>query len=89
MQIRIQFQIQGFDDKKLKKIDSWKFVLYFLVENCNLLIPKASLKDAQATGEVFDPQKRTSSATRHENSELFFIFVGHFALLDPDSQLCF
>ncbi len=36
------------------------------------------MKDAQATGEAFSPQKRTSSTTKHENSVLFSIFVGHF-----------
>ena len=41
--------------------------------------------DAQATGEAFSPQKRRCSTSKHENSLRFFsIFVGHFALLDPD-----
>jgi hypothetical protein len=39
---------------------------------------------AQATGETFSPQKRTSSTSKHENSLLFSIFVVIFALLDPD-----
>jgi hypothetical protein len=30
--------------------------------------PYASIKDAQATGEAFNPQKRTSSTSKHENS---------------------
>jgi hypothetical protein len=34
--------------------------------------------------EVFSPQKRTSSISKHENSLLFSIFVVIFALLDPD-----
>jgi hypothetical protein len=34
--------------------------------------------------ENFSPQKRTFSTLKHENSILFSIFVGHFALLDPD-----
>ncbi len=38
---------------------------------------------AQAT-EAFSPQKRTSSTSKHENSLLFSVFVGHFALLDLD-----
>jgi hypothetical protein len=36
------------------------------------------IKDAQATGEAFSPQKRTSSTSKHENSVLFSIFVSHF-----------
>ncbi len=43
-----------------------------------------SIKDPQATGEAFSPQKRTSSTSKDENSLLFSIFFGHFALLDPD-----
>jgi hypothetical protein len=34
--------------------------------------------DAQATGETFSPQKRTSSTSKDENSDLFSIFLGHF-----------
>ncbi len=30
------------------------------------------------------PQKRTSSASKHEKILCFFLFVGHFALLNPD-----
>jgi len=29
------------------------------------------MKDAQATGEAFSPQKRTSSTSKHENSVLW------------------
>jgi hypothetical protein len=48
--------------------------------------PWASIKDAQATGEAFSPQKRTSSTSKNENSVLFSIFLGHFSLLDPDPE---
>jgi hypothetical protein len=54
-----------------------------LIKNCNFLslgLPK----DFQATEEAFSPQKRSSSTSRHENSLLFPIFVGNFALTDPD-----
>jgi hypothetical protein len=44
--------------------------------------PKVSIKDPQ--GEAFSPQKRTFSTSKDENSVLFSIFLGHFALLDPD-----
>ncbi len=38
------------------------------MKNCNLVIPQAFIKDAEATGEAFSPQKRTSSTSKHENS---------------------
>jgi hypothetical protein len=37
--------------------------------------------DAQATGEAFNPQKRTSSTLKHENALLFSIFV--WVIFDP------
>ncbi len=40
--------------------------------------------DVQATEEAFIPQKKTSSTSKHEISLFFSIFVGHFALLDPN-----
>jgi hypothetical protein len=42
------------------------------------------MKDAQAIGEAFSPQKRTSSTSKHENSVLFLFLWVIFALLDPD-----
>jgi hypothetical protein len=42
------------------------------------------MKDAQATGETFSPQKKTSSTSKDENSVLFLFFGVIFALLDPD-----
>jgi hypothetical protein len=36
---------------------------------------RASINDAQATGEAFSPQKKTSSTSKHENSLFFSIFV--------------
>jgi len=48
--------------------------------------PLASIKDSQATGEVFSPQKRTSSTSKDENSVLFQFFGVIFDLLDPDPQ---
>jgi hypothetical protein len=39
---------------------------------------EASLKTTKATGEAFNPQKKPSSTSKHENSLLFYIFVGHF-----------
>jgi hypothetical protein len=42
----------------------------------SLTYPKASIKDAQATGETFGLQKRTSSISKYE------FFVAFFVLLD-------
>jgi hypothetical protein len=38
------------------------------IKNYNLPISKASMKDVQATRKAFSPQKRTSSASKHEIS---------------------
>jgi hypothetical protein len=78
LRIRIPDPDPGFDDLKLKKIYSWKFNFYFLDKKWPFTYPKASIKDAQATGEAFSPQKRTSSTSKHENSVLFSTFVGNF-----------
>jgi hypothetical protein len=41
------------------------------------------MKDVQATGEAFSPQKRTSSTSK----PIFFLFLWViFALLDPDPE---
>jgi hypothetical protein len=61
LRIRIQDLDPGFDDLKLKKIYSWKFYFYFLDKKLLFIYPYASIKDAQATGEAFSPEKRTSS----------------------------
>jgi hypothetical protein len=43
------------------------------------------MKDVQATGEAFSPQKRTSSTSKHEISSLFFYICGPPGPdLDPD-----
>jgi hypothetical protein len=57
--------------KKRKKFTAEKKLDIFLITNSNLVIPKPPLKDAQATGEAFSPQKRTSRTSKHENSLLF------------------
>jgi hypothetical protein len=67
-----------FDDLKLKKICSWKFNFYLLDQKLHFFYPRTSIMDAQATGEAFNPQKRTSSTTNQKNSQIFSIFVGHF-----------
>jgi hypothetical protein len=61
----------------MKKITAEK-KKFFLDQKLQFTYPQASIKDAQATGEPFNPQKRTFSTSKHENSVLFSIFVGHF-----------
>jgi hypothetical protein len=46
----------------------------FLIKNCK----NASMKDVQATGEAFHPQKRTPSTSEDEMYQLFSIFLCHF-----------
>jgi hypothetical protein len=36
------------------------------------------MKDVQPIGEAFSPQKENTSTPKHDISELFSIFVGHF-----------
>ncbi len=50
------------------------------------IILRPTIKDAQATGEDFSPQKRISTTSKHENSLIFSVFVGHFALRDLDPE---
>jgi hypothetical protein len=70
----------------LKKIYSWKFSFNFFDQKLPFTYLYASLKDAQATGEAFSPQKRTSSTSKHENSVLFLFLWVIFALMDPDAD---
>jgi hypothetical protein len=63
MRIWIQFQIQGFDGQKRENFFDQEF----------------KLKNAQATGESFSPQKRTSS-TSTMKILYFSICVGNFYL---------
>ncbi len=47
-----------------------------MIKKCQIL--QASMRDVQATGETFSPQKKTSSNSNHEISSLYSIFVDHF-----------
>jgi hypothetical protein len=103
MRIRIRIQHffliadpdPGFDGLKLKKIYSWKFHFYFLDPKLPFIYPKASIKYAQATGEAFNPQKRTSSTSKHENSVPVLFRIQQLKLMrihadpDPDPKPCF
>ncbi len=74
--IPIRIRFQGSNDQKLENIYSWKKDKIFFDQKLQFTNPYASIKDVQATGEAFSPQKRTSSTSKHEISKLFF--VGHF-----------
>jgi hypothetical protein len=70
-----QIQIQGFNDKNRKK--KLKF-FYIFLSKISITYPWAVIKDVQAKGEAFSPQKRTSSKSNKEIYYLFSIFVSHF-----------
>jgi hypothetical protein len=73
----------GFLWPKLKKKMQLKFFFLFLVKNCNL--PKvAIIRDVQATGEAL-PSKNNIQHFKRWILLTVFYFLGHFALLDPDS----
>jgi hypothetical protein len=57
-------------NKNWKKLTPEDF-LYFLSEVA-IYLSLGSIKDVQATGEAFSPQKRTSRTSKHE------MFVGLF-----------
>jgi hypothetical protein len=65
-------------NKKIGKIRLQK--LSFLDQKVKFTFTLAFLKDVQATGNAFNPQKRTSSTSKNEIYYLFLIFVGHFGL---------
>jgi hypothetical protein len=46
-----------------------------------------SIKDVQASGEAFSRQKRTSSTSKDEIYQVFYIFLGHFCPLGSGSGL--
>ncbi len=79
MRIRIQFQIQCFDDQKLKKnLQLGIFILIFLIKNCNLFIPRPPYRT---------PKLQEKKIQRFKNMKIlyFFLFLWViFALLDPD-----
>ncbi len=76
--------IQGFDDQKVKKKNQLKLVFLFLIKITLYLSHQASIKDVQATGEVFHPQK-SSFSTRNLSTFFLFLWV-IFALLDPNTM---
>ncbi len=79
--------MQGFDNQKLKKLTAEKNLI-FLNQKLQFTYPQAFIKDVRATEEAFIPQKRTSSTSKREFSELLFLFLWViFALLVPNPIL--
>jgi hypothetical protein len=72
MRIRIQIRMQHFLSMRIRiqiqGSDSRKFFIYFFDQKLQFTYPLASIKDVQATGEVFIPQKRISSTSKLEIS---------------------
>jgi hypothetical protein len=64
----------------LEKICSRNFLFIFSLKIA-IYLSLGLHKDVQATGEVFTPQKRTSTTSKHEFSSLLWVIL---AFLDPD-----
>jgi hypothetical protein len=65
--------------KLKKKITAENFFFFsFFDQKLQFTCRYASIKDVQATGEAFSPQKKTSSTSKNEIYQLFSIFGGHF-----------
>jgi hypothetical protein len=77
LSIRILIQIQGFDDQNWKKFTAEIKLIFF----GSKIVIYLSIKDVQATGEVFIPQKKRCSPSKLEFSSLLWVIL---ALLDPD-----
>jgi hypothetical protein len=69
--------------KNLKKITAEKNQ-YFFVQKLQFTYTETSIKDVQATGEAFSPQKRTFSTSKHKFLDFFQFLWVTFAILDPD-----
>jgi hypothetical protein len=70
---QVNLRNHGFHDQKLNKIQTAENFFISL----QFTYPQTFIKDAQATGEAFSPQKRTSSTAKDEIYKLFSFF-GHF-----------
>jgi hypothetical protein len=71
-------RIQGFDDQKLGKKLKLKKKSDFFIFGSKLqytYLTLGLLKEIQATGEAFSPQKRTSSTSKHEIYYIFSLYI--------------
>jgi hypothetical protein len=69
-------RIQSIENQKLKIKNTYSRN-FFLYQKLQFTYPLASIKEVQATGEAFSPQKRTYSTPKTEIYQLLSIFVGH------------
>ncbi len=60
--------------KKLYKFYNWKNLVFD--QKLQFIYPYASMKDVQATGEAFRPQKKASTLENLKFLHFYFIFVG-------------
>jgi hypothetical protein len=100
MRIRIQFQIQDFDDQKIKKIYSWKFINNFLIKN--LLIPRPPKRTSKLQEKPSTLKREHPALQNMKILYLLFIFCGSYLPswiriqrvklmrihADPDPQPC-
>jgi hypothetical protein len=72
MRIRIQFQILGFDDQKLrKKIYSWNFYIYFFDQKLQFTYPRPPQRTPKPSA-----LKRDHPALQDMKILSFFYFCG-------------
>jgi hypothetical protein len=74
--MQIQIRNQGFDEQK-KKITAGKLFYIFLIA-IYLFLGLHKGRTSYRRWKRLQPQKRTSSTSKHEKSLLFSISVGHF-----------
>ncbi len=78
----IWIRIQGFDDQKLGKIYSWKNGYFFLLKNCNLLIPNLGLHNRRPSyWRSLQPPKENIQHFKTWNFLTFSYFCGYFLLV--------
>jgi hypothetical protein len=61
-----------------------KIFLSYFDQKLQFTYAYASIKDVQATGKAFSPQKRTSALHKIKFNNCFLLFWVIFARLDPD-----
>ncbi len=81
IRIRIRFRkrIHGFDDQRLKKIQL-KFFFFLFWSKISIYLSLGFIKDVEATGEAFSPQKQTSSTLKKWTFKAVFYFSAPFLL---------
>jgi hypothetical protein len=81
LRIRIQFQIQGFDDQKLKK----KFYINFFLSKMEIYLSLGLPKGRPSYKRSLQPPQESIQHFKTCKFVTFFYFCGSFsALLDPD-----